>query len=199
MRRKHAEVTNPGAIADVLERSAIGRLATTGSDGYPYVTPVNFVYHNGSIYFHSAPMGEKLSNIARDPHVCFEVNIPLAYLDSGFDPDRRACKLHQLFHCVIIRGNASIIPDGPEKTEALNALARKLEPGVELVWASEEMPAYKGIAVVRVEPATLTAKSDLVQNKAADERLALARYFKNRNRPGDAETVTAMGFDPAGL
>ncbi len=26
-------------------------------------------------------------------------------------------------------------------------------------------------------------------------RLALARYLKARNRPGDLETVTAMGFD----
>jgi len=199
MRRRHTEITDPRAIADVLERAAIGRLATTGADGYPYVTPVNFVYLNDSIYFHSAPMGEKLSNIARDPRVCFEVDIPLAYLDSGIDPQRRACKLHQLFRCVIIRGAAAVVPDGPEKTDALNALARKLEPGIELVWASEEMPAYKACVVVRVEPATLSAKSDLVQNKAADERLALARYLKNRNRPGDAETVTAMGFDPATL
>jgi uncharacterized protein len=196
MRRRHAEITDPGAIADVLERAAIGRLATTGADGYPYVTPVNFVYHDGRIYFHSAPEGEKLSNIAREPRVCFEVDIPLAYLDSGIDPQRRACKLHQLFHCVIIRGAAAVVPDGPEKTDALNTLARKLEPGIELVWASEEMPAYKGCVVVRVSPDTMSAKSDLAQNKTADERLALARYLAHRDWPGDTETVMAMGFDP---
>jgi hypothetical protein len=42
----------------------------------------------------------------------------------------------------------------------------------------------------------MTGKSDLAQNKSPDERLALARYLVKRNRPGDRETVTAMGFEP---
>lgn len=199
MRRKHSEVTDPQAIEDMLNAATIGRMATTGSDGYPYVTPVNFVYYQGAVYFHCAPEGEKLENIARDPRVCFQVDIPLAYLDSAFDNERRACKLHQFFHCVIIRGQASIVPDGQLKTDVLNALSLKREPNARLMPVTEDLPAYRACKVVQIKPLSITAKSDLGQNRSADDRLALARYLVGRNEPGDGETVAAMGYDPVSL
>jgi nitroimidazol reductase NimA-like FMN-containing flavoprotein (pyridoxamine 5'-phosphate oxidase superfamily) len=199
MRRKHSEVTDPREIERVLRTSLIGRMASIDQEGYPYITPVNFVYYEGNIYFHCAPVGEKLDNIARDPRVCFQVDIPLAYLDAGYNPDPRPCKLHQLFHCVIIRGEASVLPNGPIKTAALNALVAKHEPGVELQPVTADQPQYKACAVVQIRPHSITAKSDLNQNKMPEERLAQARYFLKRNEPGDMETVKAMGFDPNAL
>ena len=199
MRRKHSEVTDPREIERVLGAALIGRMATTGLDGYPYVTPVNFVFHEGNIFFHCAPVGEKLDNIARDPRVCFQVDIPLAYLDAGFNADPRPCKVHQFYHCVIIRGEASVLPDGPVKTAALNALVAKFEPGVSVQPVTDDLPQYKACAVVQIRPWTITAKSDLGQNKTPEERLAQARYFVKRDRPGDVETVRAMGFDPNAL
>ncbi len=196
MRRQHAEVTDQQEIERILCSTNIGRLATTGSDGYPYVTPVNFVYYRENIYFHCAPACEKLDNIARDSRVCFEVDMPLAYLDTGFDPERPGCKVHQFYHCVIIRGEASIVPDGPIKTAALNALLATHEPGVTLQPVTEDMHGYRICNVVQVRPMTITAKSDLAHNKTPEERLALARYFKGRNGPMDLETVRAMGFAP---
>ncbi|MEW6529868.1 MAG: pyridoxamine 5'-phosphate oxidase family protein [Thermodesulfobacteriota bacterium] len=199
MRRKHSEITDPNEIQRILSSTNIGRLATNGADGYPYITPVNFVYHEGKIYFHCAPKGEKLDNLARDPNVCFEVDIPLAYLDSGIDPDRGVCKAHQFYHCVIIRGDARVVPDGPLKVTALNALVAKHEHGSDHGIANEEMPAYKACKVVEITPTSITAKSDLAQNKTPEERLAIARHLKNRNWPGDFEAVKALGFDPADL
>jgi hypothetical protein len=199
MRRRHSEVTDPQEIERVLRTATIGRMASTGKDGYPYITPVNFVYHQGNIYFHCAPVGEKLDNIARDSRVCFQVDIPLAYLDAAFDPQRRACKLHQMFHCVIIRGEASVVPDSPLKLQVLNALVAKHEPGVALQPVTEDLPPYRACAVVEIRPRTISAKSDLNQNKTPEERLAQARNLKKRNNPGDSETVRAMGFDPDAL
>ncbi len=127
MRRKHSEITDPEKIKNTLSSANIGRLATNGADGYPYITPVNFIFYQGNIYFHCAPEGEKLDNIARDPKVCFQVDIPLAYLDSGLAPGRTVSGLHQLYHCVIIRGEAKIVPNGPLKVDALNELVAKHE------------------------------------------------------------------------
>jgi len=64
---------------------------------------------------------------------------------------------------------------------------------------NEEMPGYKGCKVVEIRPISVSAKSDLWQNKTSEERFALARYLKNRNRPGDLKAVEAMGFDPEDL
>ena len=199
MRRKHCEITDPKEIDRILSSTNIGRLATNGLDGYPYVTPVNFLWREGNIYFHSALVGEKLDNLARDPKVCFEVDIPLAYLDTGHDPERRVCKLHQLYQCVIIRGAARVVPDGSLKTATLNALVAKHEGAQDFDPVTPDMPAYKSCAVVEIEPVFMSAKSDLVQNRIDEERLALAKYLKGRNHPTDSAAVMAMGFDTEDL
>ena len=196
MRRKHSEITAPEKIKKTLSSVNIGRLATNGADGYPYITPVNFVFYQDNIYFHCAPEGEKLDNIERDPKVCFQVDIPLAYLDSGLAPGRTVSGLHQLYHCVIIRGEARILPNGPLKLDALNALVAKHEKDLDFEKVNEDMPAYKACKVVEIIPKTITAKSDLAQNRSDEERLAIAKYLKSRNWPKDMETVEAMGFNP---
>ena len=196
MRRRHCEITDPVELEAILTAARIGRMATVGPDGYPYVTPVNFVYDRACIYFHCALKGEKLDNIARDPRVCFEVDLPLAYIDLDANPDGGACKLHQFYHSVIIRGEARVLPDGEQKAAALNALVAKHEPGRAFAPVDGAMPACRACAVVEIKPRHMTGKCDLAQNKIRDERLAIARHLLKRNRPGDRETVAAMGFDP---
>jgi nitroimidazol reductase NimA-like FMN-containing flavoprotein (pyridoxamine 5'-phosphate oxidase superfamily) len=194
MRRKLCEITDPERINKILASVNIGRLATNGSDGYPYITPVNFVYHNRRIYFHCGLQGEKLENIGRVPKVCFQVDIPLAYLDAGYTSDRNVCGLHQFYHCVIIRGEAGIVPNGPLKVEVLNALVAKHEGNHDFIPVTEDMPAYKACAVIEIIPESITAKSDLGQNKSDEERLALAEYLKTRNWNGDQATIDASGL-----
>jgi len=194
MRRRQCEVTDPEEIRRILSAATIGRLATLGADGYPYVTPVNYVYANECIYFHCALKGEKLDNIARDDRVCFQVDIPLAYLDLGYNPAGGGCSLHQFYHCVIIRGRARVVPNGERKTMALNALVAAHEPDRAPAPVREDMPDYKACAVVEVRPDTISAKSDLAQKKTPEVREALARYLEKRGRPGDRETAAAMGF-----
>ncbi len=194
MRRKHSEVTDTKEIDRILNSVNIGRIATNGADGYPYVTAVNFAWHKGNVYFHCAPEGQRLDSIEKDPRVCFEVDVPLAYLDSGFDPDRRICQLNQFFHSVIIRGKALVVPDGSTKAEALNALVSKHEGTSDHELVTEDMPACKACKVVEINPVSISAKSWLWQHKAPEQRLAAARYLKARNLPGDLETVAALGF-----
>jgi nitroimidazol reductase NimA-like FMN-containing flavoprotein (pyridoxamine 5'-phosphate oxidase superfamily) len=196
MRRRQCEITDPQEISRILSAATIGRMATLGADGYPYITPVNYVYTNGCLYFHCARKGEKLDNIARDNRVCFQVDIPLAYLDLGYNPDAGACSLHQFYHCVIVRGRARVVPDGDLKTVALNALVAAHEPDRTAPSVHADMADYNACAVVEIRPETLSAKSDLAQKKSAADREALARYLEKRGWPGDRETVKAMGFMP---
>jgi hypothetical protein len=94
---------------------------------------------------------------------------------------------------------AVVVPDSPLKLQVLNALVAKHEPGVALQPVTEDLPPYRACAVVEIRPRTISAKSDLNQNKTPEERLAQARNLKKRNNPGDSETVRAMGFDPDAL
>ena len=194
MRRNHSEVTDMKEIQRILSLTNVGRLATNGLDGYPYITPVNFVSLHGNIYFHCAPKGEKLDNLMRDNRVCFEVDVPLSYIDIGLDPNRPICNLHQFYHCVIIRGSASVVKDGTLKLDALNALIAKHENSNVFQKVTEDMSGYKACEVIEIMPDSLSAKSDLIQNKSEEDRRAVAEYLFNRNQPGDRETVAAMGF-----
>ena len=194
MRRKHSEITDPKEIQRILTLTNIGRLATNGPDGYPYITPVNFISLRESIYFHCAPKGEKLDNLKRDPRVCFEVDVPLAYIDVGLDPSRPICNLHQLYHCVIIRGMASLVTDESLKLAALNALIAKHEHSDDFQKVTADMSGCKACEVIEIKPDAISAKSDLFQNKSEQDRRAIAEYLFKRNRPGDRQTASAMGF-----
>jgi nitroimidazol reductase NimA-like FMN-containing flavoprotein (pyridoxamine 5'-phosphate oxidase superfamily) len=195
MRRSHSEVSDPKEIVRILSLTNIGRLATIGQDGYPYITPVNFVSMNGNIYFHCAPKGEKLDNLKRNSSVCFEVDVPLAYIDIGLDPERPICHLHQLYHCVIIRGKAAIVKNGHTKVSALNALIAKHEKTEDFQKVTGEMSGYKACEVIEIKPDSISAKSDLIQNRSEEDRRAVAEYLFKRNHPGDRETAAAMGFE----
>lgn len=198
MRRRQCELTDPEKIREILTRCRVGRLATAGRDGYPYVTPVNFVFYNGVIYFHCALQGEKLDNIAADDRVCFQVDIPLAYLDLAYAPERPACQVHQFYHCVIIRGRAEIVADLKEKVTALNALMAAHEAQPDFSAITAETPAVALCAVVAVRPESITGKSDLAQKKNDEERGRIARYLRRRDLPGDAEAARLLAT-PADL
>lgn len=194
MKRAQCEITDRTAMDAVLQRATIGRLATIGNDGYPYVTPVNYVYLDGSIYFHCARTGEKLDNIRRDPRVCFTVDIPLAYLDLGYYGDLpEPCLVHQFYHCVIIRGRAEVVERIDEKVRALNALVSAHEPsGAEFPPITAETRAVALCLVVAVRIESISGKSDLAQKKDGQTRERLASYLHRRNRAGDEETARLL-------
>jgi hypothetical protein len=196
MRRKHSEIIDPQEMVRILASVNIGRMATVDAEGYPYITPVNFVFHEGCVYFHCAPEGEKLANLLRNPRVCFEADIPLAYVEAAFNPERNPCRTHQLYHSVIIRGIARIVPDGDLKTAALNALVAKHEGNNFFPPVTPDSESYKPCRVVEIKPERMTAKSDLIQNKPPGQRRSLAERLAERGLPGDLEAVRGLGYEP---
>lgn len=193
MRRAQCEITDPGKIEEILSRARVGRVATLGEDGYPYITPVNFLFFKGCVYFHCAREGEKLSNLLRDPRVCFEVDEPLAYLEVGFNEQKDPCKTHQLYRSVIIRGLAKVVPDGLLKTEVLNLLVSKHEGGADFPPITEDSPAYKACVVVEIAPQKMSAKADLLQGKPLEVVQGIAKRLRERGLPGDIEVLKELG------
>ncbi len=193
MRRKQCQVTDAETIEALLLRARVGRLATVGEDGFPYITPVNFVWWNDSIYFHSAREGEKIDNIRRSNRVCFEIDIPLSYLDTGYDEDRPTCRVHQFYHCVIIRGRAEFVLDIEEKVASLNALVDAHENGGSFTPVTEDAREVGLCSVIAVRVESLSAKSDLGQKMKEEQRRHLARYLRKRGLDGDIEAARLMG------
>lgn len=193
MRRKQCEIKSINVIEQILQRETIGRMATIGKDGFPYITPVNYVYLNGSIFFHCAHEGEKIDNILRDSKVCFEVDVPLSYLGMEFDPERPPCQVHQFYHCVIIRGRAELVEEINVKVAALNALMTSHEKNNKFKQITAETEAVELCSIVRIRVESITGKSDLAQKKSSDTKKRIASYLKKRNLPGDGEAAALIG------
>ena len=79
MRRRDRQITDPAAIADLLSRCKVCRIAVTDRQG-PYIVPLNFGYQLSesgalTLYFHSAQTGRKLSALqACTGPVAFEMD-----------------------------------------------------------------------------------------------------------------------------
>lgn len=48
MRRKRQQLSNEESIA-ILEKATAGTLALLGDNDYPYVVPISYVYHAGTL------------------------------------------------------------------------------------------------------------------------------------------------------
>jgi nitroimidazol reductase NimA-like FMN-containing flavoprotein (pyridoxamine 5'-phosphate oxidase superfamily) len=169
MRVAQKEIHDRKIVEELLAGSPVGRLGTIGRDGYPMIKPLNFVNHHGRIYVHSAPEGEKIEAIRRDSRVCFEVDLPIAYVKSTAIP----CKADYLYRSVIIRGRAHIVTDREERVSALKALMQKYQPEGGYQGFPEENLAMT--TVVRIDIVEMTGKQDFGKETERDAVLRILR------------------------
>ena len=106
-------------IHALLTAEPVARLASTGSDGFPYIT-----YMDEKIFIHGLAAGEKLANIKKDSRVGFEVERMIGLVHHA----QEACDTNTAYESVIIRGHAAIIADDAAKRAVLDAFVRKYAP-----------------------------------------------------------------------
>ena len=111
-------------VNNLLNTELVGHLATIGADGYPYVTPVHFVFMEGKIYIHGLAVGEKLENIKKCSLVGFEVEKLISFIQ---DPDK-PCGTNTVYESVIIRGTAATLEDTDQKIAVFDATIAKYTP-----------------------------------------------------------------------
>ena len=122
IRRKDRVMETAREMEVLLEEAAIGRLAVTTKDG-PYVVPVNYLFFEGNIYFHSALAGRKIEAIQSDARVCFLVDeVGPQVLWEG------ACGVSQVYKSVICFGKAEFVEDLKEKRSILEKMVQKYVP-----------------------------------------------------------------------
>jgi len=142
---------NEEQIAKILKDAPVGNFATINENGYPYVVPVHFVNHNGKIYMHGLPKGQKISNISANEKVCFEV-----YFMKGLILDDAPCDVNTEYESVIIIGKASIINDYDLKETVLNEIVEKYTPHLGGIKFPEH--TMRGTSVIEVTIEECTGK-----------------------------------------
>lgn len=114
--------TDKAFMESVIRQSPICFVGLADTDGTPYVLPMNFGYHEGVIYLHSAQQGRSISILERNPRVCvaFSIDNTLVYQH----PDV-ACSYRMRSKSVIAWGKVAFVDDAEGKVEALNQIMRQ--------------------------------------------------------------------------
>lgn len=118
LRRKDRGTTETEA-RELLARGEYGVLATVSADGVPYGVPLSYCVIDNGIYFHCAPEGHKLENIAADSRVSFCVVGTTELLPEKFSTR---------YESVIVTGRAAEVM-GAEKQRGLEGLVAKYSAG----------------------------------------------------------------------
>jgi nitroimidazol reductase NimA-like FMN-containing flavoprotein (pyridoxamine 5'-phosphate oxidase superfamily) len=121
-RHKERMIEDRKEIDEILENTQVGRLAAS-MDNRPYVVPVNFVYHERKIYFHSGTEGQMISYLKANRQVCFEVD------ESELVPNVDPCEFTFRYRSVIAFGRVRFIEGIEEKHAVLALFVQKYDKG----------------------------------------------------------------------
>lgn len=118
MRRAKQELTSDECWK-ILRCGEYGVLAVQGDGGYPYSMPLNYVAHDGKLYFHSAKAGHKIDALSHSDKVSFCV------VDKS---DLAPEKFTTYFRSVIVFGKMHVVEERAEAETALAELTKTLTP-----------------------------------------------------------------------
>lgn len=120
MRRTDKEITDRATIDRILHEAEVLRVAMVDADRRPYLIPVNFGYHQNSLFIHSAPEGTKLDILRVSPEVCFEVDIRAEVHQA-----EQACNWSMKYFSVVGFGTVSFLGDIADKRQAVQTIMKK--------------------------------------------------------------------------
>lgn len=196
MRRNEHFEHDTREIEDFLARMSFGFLATASESEYPNIVPLNFVWHNGAIYFHSSRLGQKIKELKRNNRVTFSVADEVALIPSYFTSEKLACPATAFFKSVMIFGRAEFVEEVDEKVGALSAFMKKLQPegGYQPfdINDDEYRRQIKSVLVTKIQPDAVTAKFKFGQNRNEEEWTKLRDGLMKRDKTRDGEAVAAM-------
>lgn len=194
-RSEHSEADIP-EIEEFLGRMSFGFLATKSDADFPSITPLNFVWVSGALYFHSSRLGQKVKDLKEDRRVTFCVADEVALIPSYFTSEKLACPATAFFKSVILYGRAEFVESVDEKIMALSAFMAKLqsEGGYEPfnMTDDEYRRNIKSVLVTKIVPEAVSAKYKFGQNRDEESWYKTRDGLLQRGKPRDAEAVAAM-------
>ena len=164
-------------IDEILATNRVGRLATFGVDGYPYITPLNYVFWNDKIYMHCALKGDRMDNLTVNNRVCFEVAEAIAYLDSSFELEPSVCDVTQFYKSVVIKGSIALVTDADLKVVLLNKLIESHEGHADFPPVVVGMKAVAGCHVLELTIEEISGKHNVGKHRGAEYRAAVVKHL----------------------
>jgi nitroimidazol reductase NimA-like FMN-containing flavoprotein (pyridoxamine 5'-phosphate oxidase superfamily) len=97
-------------IEEVLQNQLLCRIAFKG-DKYPYVAPFQYVFMDGSLYFHFTDYGRKMKLLEKDKRVCVEIE--------QYTPNLSE------YNFIVIRGTLKLVSDSSIRSKVIKKMTRE--------------------------------------------------------------------------
>ncbi|MBP2655784.1 MAG: antibiotic resistance protein [Firmicutes bacterium] len=157
--------TDQKKIETFLLRARTGVVGMAGGI-FPYAVPVNYIWHNGSVYFHGMGSGKKENILSQNPPVCFTI-----YEEQGTVTDPVPCHADTAYLSVMLFGKAEKVTDLEEAATVLQKFLDKYMPKYySQLLTSTLIEKYRSsldgnaVSVYRVTPQEMTAKENSVES-----------------------------------
>lgn len=157
--RRNKQALSLEESLSLLDKSSTGILGVLNRDGYPYTVPLNYVYHEGQIYFHCAKSGHKLQCLQSHDKVSFCVIAQDEVL-----PQRFATR----YKSVVVFGRARVITDHTIRRIALQALVRKYSPTFVKAGEKEIDDAWDSVCIVAISIEHISGKRSLPESSSIE-------------------------------
>ena len=155
--RREQEVTDPGRIREILDKSKVVHIGMADGDE-PYVVPMNYGYtlEDGKLtfYVHGAKWGRKLDVIRANPKVFCTLECDVVPFDGDI-----ACRYGTTYASVMGLGKAEVLEDVEEKKKGLSILM-KTQTGKDFTF-DDKMASI--VSDIRIDIAEYTAKERLME------------------------------------
>lgn len=148
IRRKERILDDELAIR-LLERAEYGFLAMSGTNGYGYGIPINYVKAEDSIYFHCAPEGYKLECLRENPRVSFTVVGATQVVPEKFTTG---------YESVIVFGEMCLDLPEEERRKALRLLVDKYSSAFKEIGEKYIEKSFHRTNILRLDISHVTGK-----------------------------------------
>lgn len=148
MRRKKQQLLEEDAIL-LLEKCETAVLAVNTEKGYPYAVPINYVYHDRKVYFHSGSKGLKMNSIRENEKVSLCIVAEDTVIPERFATD---------YQSVILFGKARIVTEESDKLTAIRLLNHKYSSEYEEKGENEIKKSWKAVVMVGIDIEEVTGK-----------------------------------------
>jgi len=197
MRREEFDIKDEKSINEVLEACEYGTLSLI-KDNKPYCVALNFVYFEGSIFFHGSSEGKKIDTIKANNLGAFIAVKSYSTIPSYFFDTLAACPATQFFASVFIEGTLDFVLEVNRKAEVLNALMQKLQKdgGYETISYNKAMytKMIDKVTIIELKPQNISCKIKVGQNLNDSKRDKLLKKLENRASNLDMQTIKQMKF-----
>lgn len=157
--RRADKVMSDSEVQEFLRTAFCGRTATVGADGFPYVVPNLFVWHEGVVWLHTGRTnGHFARNAVHENRVCFEVDEPGEIFPYG----HIECDTSVSFRSVVVFGRIQLVRDADKAHAFFTKFMAKYAP--EDSWGREKgsFPRLEATIVYSIIPDSMTGKAGVL-------------------------------------